>query len=199
MSRSTEDETRHGHTVSHPLKKGNRIPKSCVARALTELGTRQQSAPPEADAQPEVTPVVAVTQPLLYDDVMRALLYSPTSGRWLRASRRNISSARSQRETDWTVHEAGDTLLATGGDIKFSPNVVIDADTYAAEWLANIAWSYVGIAAEEGNTTGVSDILTLTNPDTIRLKDATGREGVARFQLTDQQSSHPTPVAVCNK
>jgi len=191
MSRQTDDATRHENRLSYPVTEGDRIAKGRVARTLGGLGTRRQSTPPEADDQPEVTQAVALTQTSRYDDVMRALLYVPGAGRWLRASRHNSSSAWSQKEADWTVHEAGDTLVATGGDVERSPDDIEDEDEYAAGWLEIVAGD-LSHDAEQGNTASLSDVWELGGRNTIRLRDRDGREGFATFRLEDHEGDAPT-------
>jgi hypothetical protein len=191
MSRTTDETTRHENRLNYPVTEGDRIQKDRVARTLGGLRTRRQSAPPEADDQPEPTQAVALTQTSRYDDVMRALLFVPGTGRWLRASRHNSSSAWSQKEADWTVHEAGDTLVATGGDIERSPDEIENEDEYAAGWLEIVAGD-LSHDAEQGNTASLSDVWELGSQNTIRLRDHDGREGFATFRLEDREGDAPT-------
>jgi len=191
MQGNTDETTRHENRLNYPVTEGDRIQKDRVARTLGGLRTRRQSAPPEADDQPEPTQAVALTQTSRYDDVMRALLYVPGTGRWLRASRHNSSSAWSQKEADWTVHEAGDTLVATGGDVGRSPDDIEDEDEYAAGWLEIVAGD-LSHDAEQGNTASISDEFELTGGTTIRLRDVDGREGFATFRLEDHEDDAPT-------
>jgi len=196
MSETTDDDgetTRHENTISYPVTEGDRIQKDRVARTLSGLGTRRQSAPPEADDQPEVTQAVALTQTSRYDDVMGALLYVPGTGRWLRASRHNSSSAWSQAEEDWTVHEAGDTLVATGGDVERSPDEIEDEDRYVAGWLEIVAGD-LSHDAEQGNRPSISDEFELTSGSTVRLRDVDGRKAFAGFRLEDRDGDKPTAM-----
>ncbi len=193
MSETTDDDgetTRHENTLNYPVTEGDRIPKHRVAQTLGGLGTRRQSAPPEADDQPEVTQAVALTQTSRYDDLMRALLYVPGTGRWLRASRHATNSAWSQAEADWTVHEAGDTLVATGGVVEHSPDEIEDEDKYTAGWLEIVAGD-LSHDAEQGNTASISDVWELSG-NTIRLRDRDGREGFATFRLEERGGDSPT-------
>jgi len=196
MSRQTDDAgetTRHKDTLNYPVTEGDRIPRHRVARTLGGLRTRRQSAPPEADDQPEPTQAVALTQTSRHDDVMRALLFVPGTGRWLRASRHNSSSAWSQAEADWTVHEAGDTLVATGGDIERSPDEIEDGDRYVAGWLEIVAGD-LSHDAQQGNTASISDEFELTSGGAARLRDVDGRKGFATFRLEDRDGDKPTAM-----
>jgi hypothetical protein len=193
MSRTTDETTRHENRLNYPVTEGDRIAKDRVARTLGGLGTRRQSAPPEADDQPEVTQAAALTQTSRHDDVMRALLYVPGTGRWLRASRHTSNSAWSQREADWTVHEAGDTLVATGGDIEHSPDEIEDEDRYAAGWLEIVAGD-LSHDAEHGNTASISDEFELTSRRAVRLRDVDGRKGFTTFRLEDRDGDKPTAM-----
>jgi len=183
--------TRHEDALEYPVTEGDRIPKARVATTLGQLRDRRQPSPPEVDSQPEGTQVVALTQTSRYDDVMRALLYVPGTGRWLRASRHNTSSAWSQAEEDWTVHEAGDTLVATGGDVERSPDDIEDGAEYAAGWLEIVAGD-LSHDAEQGKTASLSDEFELTSGNTIRLRDHDGREAFATFRLEERGSDKPT-------
>jgi hypothetical protein len=191
MQGNTDETIRHENRLNYPVTEGDRIQRDRVARTLGGLRTRRQSTPPEADDQPEVTQAVALTQTSRYDDVMRALLFVPSTGRWLRASRHSSSSAWSQAEADWTVHEAGDTLVATGGDIERSPDEIEDEDEYAAGWLEIVAGD-LSYDAEQGNTASISDVWELGSGNTIRLRDRDGREGFATFRLEDREDDAPT-------
>jgi len=182
MQDQTDDTTRHEDTLNYPVTEGDRIAKSRVATTLGHLRDRRQPAPPEADDRPEPTQAVALTQTSRHDDVMRALLFVPGTGRWLRASRHTSNSAWSQKEADWTVHEAGDTLVATGGDVERSPDEVKTEDKYVAGWLEVVA-SDLSHDAEQGNTARISDEFELTSGNTIRLRDVDGREAFATFRL----------------
>jgi len=193
MTRQTDDATRHENRLRYPVTEGDRIAKDRVARTLGGLRTRRQSAPPEADDQPEPTQAAALTQTSRYDDVMHALLFVPGTGRWLRASRHNSSSAWSQREADWTVHEAGDTLVATGGDIERSPDEIEDEDRYLAGWLEIVAGD-LSHDAEQGNTASISDEFELTSGGAARLRDVDGRKGFATFRLEDRDGDKPTAM-----
>jgi len=191
MQGNTDETTRHENRLNYPVTEGDRIQRDRVARTLGGLRSRRQSTPPEADDQPEVTQAVALTQTSRYDDVMRALLFVPGTGRWLRASRHSSSSAWSQKEADWTVHEAGDTLVATGGDVERSPDEIEDEDKYAAGWLEIVAGD-LSHDAEQGNTASISDEFELTSGNTIRLRDVDGRQGFATFRLEDHEGDAPT-------
>jgi len=193
MSEMTDDATRHENRLNYPVTEGDRIAKDRVARTLGGLRTRRQSAPPEADDQPEPTQAVALTQTSRYDDVMRALLYVPGSGRWLRASRHTTSSARPQAEADWTVHEAGDTLVATGGDVERSPDDIEDEAKYVAGWLEIVAGD-LSYDAEQGNTASISVKFELTSGNAVRLRDVDGREAFATFRLEDRSDDSPTAM-----
>jgi len=197
MTRQTQTDdgetTRHENTLNYPVTEGDRIPRHRVARTLGGLGTRRQSAPPEADDQPEVTQTVALTQTSRYGDVMRALLYVPGTGRWLRASRHTSNSAWSQAEADWTVHEAGDTLVATGGDVDRSPDEIEDEGKYVAGWLEIVAGD-LSYDAEQGNTASISDEFELTSGNAVRLRDVDGREAFATFRLEDRDGDKPTAM-----
>lgn len=188
---SDDETTRHEKMLNYPVTEGDRIQKDRVARTLGSLRTRWQSAPPEVDDQPEVTQAVALTQTDRHDDVMQALLFVPGTGRWLRASRHTSNSAWSQREADWTVHEAGDTLVATGGDVESSPDDIEDEDKYVAGWLEIVAGD-LSHDADQGNTASISDEFELTSGNTIRLRDRDGRKAFATFRLADRDSDKPT-------
>ena len=193
MTQNTTDgeTTRHEKMLNYPVTEGDRIQKDRVARTLGGLRTPRQSAPPEADDQPVATEAVALTQTSRHDDVMRALLYVPGSGRWLRASRHTTSSAWSQKEADWTVHEAGDTLVATGGDVEHSPDDIVNEDKYVAGWLEIVAGD-LSHDAEQGNTASIADEFELTSGNTVRLRDVDGRKAFATFRLADRDSDKPT-------
>jgi len=191
MQGNTDETTRHENRLNYPVTEGDRIAKGRVARTLSGLRHRRQPAPPEAADQPEPTQAVALTQTSRYDDVMRALLFVPGTGRWLRASRHNSSSAWSQAEADWTVHEAGDTLVATGGDVDRSPEDIEDEDEYAAGWLEIVAGDF-SYDAEQGNTVSLGDEFELTSGNTIRLRDHDGRKAFASFRLEDRHGDKPT-------
>jgi len=193
MTRQTDETTRHENTINYPVTEGDRIQKDRVARTLGGLRHCRQSAPPEADDQPEPTQAVALTQTSRYDDVMRALLYVPGTGRWLRASRHTSNSAWSQSEVDWTVHEAGDTLVATGGDVERSPDEIEDEDRYTAGWLEIVAGD-LSYDAEQGNTASISDEFEVTSGNTIRLRDVDGRKAFATFRLEDRDGDKPTAM-----
>lgn len=192
MQRNTDETTRHENRLDYPVTEGDRIAKDRVARTLGGLRTRRQSVPPEADDQ-EPTEAVALTQTSRHDDVMRALLFVPGTGRWLRASRHSSSSAWSQAEADWTVHEAGDTLVATGGDVERSPDEIEDEDKYVAGWLEIVAGD-LSYDAEQGNTASISDEFELTSGGVARLRDVDGRKGFARFRLEDRDGDKPTAM-----
>jgi hypothetical protein len=189
----TDDATRHENRLNYPVTEGDRIAKDRVARTLGGLRTRRQSAPPEADDQPEPTQAVALTQTSRYDDVMRALLFVPGTGRWLRASRHTSNSAWSQAEADWTVHEAGDTLVATGGDVERSPDDIEDEAGYAAGWLEIVAGD-LSHDAEQGDTASLSDEFELTSGGTVRLRDHDVREAFATLRLEDRDGDNPTAM-----
>jgi len=193
MSRTTDETTRHENRLNYPVTEGDRIPRHRVARTLGGLRHCRQSAPPEADDQPEPTQAVALTQTSRYDDVMRALLYIPGTGRWLRASRHNSSSAWSQKEADWTVHEAGDTLVATGGDIERSPDEIENEEKYVAGWLEIVAGD-LSHDAEQGNTASIANEFELTSGNTIRLRDHDGRKAFASFRLEVRDGDKPTAM-----
>jgi len=193
MQGNTDETTRHENTINYPVTERDRIQKDRVARTLGGLRHRRQSAPPEADDQPEPTQAVALTQTSRYDDVMRALLYVPGTGRWLRASRHTSNSAWSQAEADWTVHEAGDTLVTTGGDVERSPDDIEDEEKYVAGWLEIVA-ADLSHDAEQGNTASIADEFEVTSGNTIRLRDVDGRKAFATFRLEDRDGDKPTAM-----
>jgi hypothetical protein len=193
MQGNTDDVTRHENRLNYPVTEGDRIAKDRVARTLGGLRTRRQPVRPEVDDQPMSTEAVALTQTDRHDDVMRAVLYVPGSGRWLRASRHTTSSAWSQREADWTVHEAGDTLVATGGDVERSPDEIEGEGKYVAGWLEIVAGD-LSYDAEQGNTASISDEFELTSGNAVRLRDVDGREAFATFRLEDRSDDSPTAM-----
>jgi len=198
MTRQTQTDddgetTRHENTLNCPVMDGDRIQKDRVARALGELGTRRQTVRGGADRQPEPTQAVALTQTSGHGDIMHALVYVPGSGRWLRASRHTTNSAWSQREADWTVHEAGDTLVATGGEVVRTPDVMGDETEYAAEWLEIVA-AELAYDAEHNNRASVDDVFDLTGSDTAKLRGMDGRKAFASFRIEDRGGSSRTAM-----
>jgi len=167
--------------------------KDRVARTLGQLGTHRQSVPPEADNAPEPTQAVALTPISRYDDVIHAIIYVPESGRWIRASRHSTNSAWSQREEDWKVREAGNTIVATGGEVDNSPDDIPNEAKYAAEWL-QIAVSELAYDADHGDTASIDDAFELTSSNTAKLYDPDGREGYATFRIEDIDNGRHTAM-----
>lgn len=121
------------------LTKGDRIAPELVARYKDQLNQPIRCMTPDEENRPD-TQLVTITELRDFDDVHSAILFDPKTGVYARASCNDTQSAWSQKEADWEVHDAGDTISVTDARVK-GPSEPYAELTDERGWVA--AWAEV--------------------------------------------------------
>jgi len=168
--------TRHADSVGgSELIEGDRINPKLVARHRAQLGSPIRRSRADEDGDP-ATQLLTITEIDTSDNVHRAILTDSGVNVWVVAVRHDSQSAWSQREADWTVKQAGDSVTVTDGEIDrlADDDDPVDDET---EWMT--AWMEVVLNEPE-----VTDRRKLTSNDTLRLHDDyEGRRGYATISF----------------
>ena len=160
------------------LIEGDRIDKRLVARTMGQLGQQIKPSHPEGEPEPK-TQLVAITEINRMDDVHSALLADTETGTIIRASRHDSSSAWSQKEADWKVHDIGtEAVVEEVHELQLgdSDEPVDDEKKYVSGWIDIV----IGDAA-----VGYDDYEDERKLDgrTLIISDFDGRKAIATISL----------------
>lgn len=158
---------------------GDRIAPQLVASTPGQLGEIIKPSHPEGDNPPK-TQLVRITQTKGLDDTHSAILADPETGVMVRASCHDSSSAWSQKERDWKVHDIGtDVSVTEVHDVEYAENDETGDDNEYVQ-----GWAEIVLVDKANGHFDYSDEISLGG-STLKLRDVDGRKATATISLEE--------------